>query len=110
MKSYGDYIKEENFDSFKVFKPKANANEPDPEYGIRAIVRYRIVLPKTGEKTTVISMFPPIQLRTTENKYEFNRHLNAHVASLKSQGYEVVGIHMDGDPIHARYAKGMKSK
>jgi hypothetical protein len=98
MKTYHDFISE-NFDSFKVFVPKANANEEDSEYGIRALIRYTHVLP-SGEKTVITALFPPIQLRTTDNKYEFNRHLNAMVASLKAEGKEIVGIHMKGDPLY----------
>ena len=106
MKSYKDYISESTFDSFKVFKYKSNAYEPDDEYDIRAVVRYRIVLPKTGEKTTVNAVSPPVQLKTTDNKYEFNRHLNAYVAGLKTNGYEIVGIHLKGDPIHTKFLGG----
>ena len=106
MKSYKDYISESTFDSFKVFKHKSSAYEPDDEYDIRAVVRYRIVLPKTGEKTIVNAVFPPVQLKTTDNKYEFNRHLNAYIASLKSEGHEIVGIHLKGDPIHTKFLGG----
>jgi hypothetical protein len=49
-------------------------------------------------------------LKTTDSKYEFNRHLNAYVADLKSNGYEIVGIHLEGDPIHAKMTKGIKGK
>jgi hypothetical protein len=110
MKSYSKFIAENKFDSFKVFNHKSNAYEPDGEYDLRAVVRYRVVLPKTGEKTLVSALFPPAQLKTTDSKYEFNRHLNAYVANLKSNGYEIVGIHLDGDPIHAKMTKGIKGK
>jgi hypothetical protein len=103
MKNYREFITE-TFDSFKVFKHKANANEEDSEYGIRALIRYTHVLP-SGEKTVITSLFPPIQLRTTDNKYQFNRHLNAMVASLKAEGREILGIHMRGDPLYDRLMK-----
>jgi hypothetical protein len=106
MKSYKDYINESTFDSFKVFKHKSSASEPDEEYDIRAVVRYRIVLPKTGENTIVNTVFPPVQLKTTNNKYDFNRHLNAYVAGLKTAGYEIVGIHLKGDPIYTKFLGG----
>ena len=99
MKTYHDFISE-NFDPFKVFKTRPTS-EVDGEYDIRALIRYTHVLP-SGEKTVITSLFPPIQLRTTDNKYEFNRHLNAMVASLKAEGREIVGIHMKGDPLYDR--------
>ena len=111
MKSYEELKNtiSERFDSFKVFKYKANANEEDGEYDIRALIRYTHVLP-SGEKTVITALFPPIQLRTTDNKYEFNRHLNAMVASLKAEGKEIVGIHMRGDPIYDKIMTRKKVK
>ncbi len=113
MKSYSQLVKcirESRFDSFKTFKYKPNPNQPDGEYDLRAVVRYHVVLPKTGEKRVVTALFPPIQLRTTNNKYEFNRQLNAYVADLKSNGYDIIGIHLEGDPIHTKMTKGIKSR
>ena len=99
------------FDSFKVFKPKSTHYEPDDEYDIRAVIRYTVVLPKTGEKTIVNSLFPPSQLKTTDNKYEFNRYLNAKVADLKASGHEIVGIHYKGDPVYDKMmGRGRPSK
>lgn len=92
----------ESFDPFKVFSPKRTTNEPDGEYGIRALVRYTSVLPKSndwsGGTTVVNALFPPTQLKTTDNKYDFNRHLNSYVNDLKSRGHEILGIHLKGSP------------
>lgn len=92
----------ERFDPFKIFSYKKSANEKDPKYGKRAIVIY-----KTEDGTRVVSLFPPIQLRTTDNKYEFNRHLNAYIDSLKKDGNEFVSVHQEGDPVFTKYARGI---
>jgi hypothetical protein len=105
MKSYEEFKSfiTERFDPFKVFKHKDRTNglQADDEYDIRALVRYTLVLP-SGTKTIVNAMFPPVQLKTTDNKYEFNRYLNAYIADLKSGGHEIVAIHYKGSPEYAR--------
>jgi len=80
--------------------PRRDASSEDGEYDIRVFIEY-----KDNQGRTTLSLFPPTQLQTTDNKYDFNRQLTAELKSLKDMGFDVVEIHRKGDP---RYESLMK--
>ena len=66
--------------------PLRPASERDGEYEWRAVIFYN-----WGAGHNEV-MFPPIQLRSTENKYEFNRELTAYKQQLTYHGNRIVSV------------------
>lgn len=69
------------YDPFQHFEPKASGTY-DSDYGYRAFVSYSMDM-DDGRVVNVCSTFPPVQLTTLENKYDFQRHLNLYLDSLR---------------------------
>jgi hypothetical protein len=65
---------------------------PDGDYDFRAMISHTSPSPIDGSPILTVSLFPPVQLKTTDSKYDFNRHLNLHLDSLKSNGVSVTNV------------------
>lgn len=108
MKSFTELrqLAREGYDPYRFFQYKKNAAEPDDKYGFRSIVVYRQKYRhSTGEMRDqqVAAMFPPFHLRTTDNRYEFLRQLDAFVKDLEKQGAEIIAVHPKGHPEYQKY-------
>jgi len=78
----------DTFDIFSVLPHKNYHVDHDTEFTFRAMVHLDHVTPQ-GEVIRCRCCFPPVQLIAPENKSDFNRLLNNHLASLKSKGTRV---------------------
>lgn len=87
----------ERVDVYKMFPLKKKANDEDPKYAFRSIVVFRM----GGQQFAV--MFPPTTLQTTENRYEFLRHLDAYVKDLEKNGAEILAVHGKDSPEYQKY-------
>ena len=82
------YNPHDHFEFRKIVDAPADGfggyHEPDGEYDFRAMVAY--VAPDfNGNKVLTTSLFPPVQLKTTDSKYDFNHHLNQYLAELQAR-------------------------
>jgi hypothetical protein len=74
------------YDSQTKFPPRSKTEAPDP-YEWRAYVRAT-----DSNARSTLFYFPPVQLKSTDNKYDFNRELNKYTDSLKNDGYTIVSV------------------
>ena len=87
------------FDIFSVLD-YMKKNECDSEYAFRAFIVTELTLP-SGQVVDLKSLFPPSQLRTVENKSDFNRLLNAELDSLREHKKILrVEVFQNGIPIY----------
>jgi hypothetical protein len=76
-----------NFDIFSLLDHK-RGDDSDTEFSFRAVVTKDFTLPN-GDTVQIQATFPPTQLKTVENKSDFNRLLNGHLADLRSKNVRV---------------------
>lgn len=73
------------------FPPKRykDTSDEDSALSFRAMIHHVAPAP-TGVPTRFVSMFPSTQYTTTDNKHDFNRVLNAYLATLDWSKVEVL--------------------
>lgn len=69
-------------------KKYQDASDDDTELSFRARV-YHTAVSSVGESLQCMTLFPPTQYRTTENKHDFNRALTAYLDTLAWKRVEV---------------------
>jgi hypothetical protein len=67
------------YDPFAHFPPKPYHDPRDP-------LEWRAVIRTTEKSIKCVIVFPPTQLKSMDNKYEFNRHLIKFIDGLKARG------------------------
>lgn len=91
-----NYDPHDHFEFRKIVDAPADGfggyHEPDGEYDFRAMVSYTKPSVIDGVPLLTVSLFPPVQLTTTDSKYDFNHHLNQYLAVLKNQGVNVTNV------------------
>jgi len=81
-----------NFDIFKHLPTRPSSDDHrDTEFDFRAMLDIDHTRPD-GSKTVAHVLFPPTQLRTVDNKADFNRLLNKQLSHLKAQGDKVLHV------------------
>ena len=90
-----NYDPHDHFDFRKIVNAPDDGfggyHEPDGEYDFRAMVAY-VASDFNGKKVLTTSLFPPVQLKTTDSKYDFNHHLNLYLDDLKSRVGSVTNV------------------
>jgi hypothetical protein len=107
MKSFHQF--RENYDVYKHFSFKKDANEEDDKYAFRSIIVYKTKYKHSSGEVRdqqVAEMFPPNTLRSTDNRYEFLRQLDAYVKDLERKGAVILAVHPKGHPEYQKYIGG----